>query len=43
MKSIKNEIGKELEELSIDFLLSQVTESPEPEVDWGKSKGEEIW
>lgn len=34
---------KELEELSLDFLLSQVTEPSEPEVDWGKPEGEEIW
>ena len=34
---------QELEELSLDFLLSQVTESPEPEIDWGKAEGEEIW
>ena len=34
---------KELEELSLDFLLSQITEPPESEVDWGKSEGEEIW
>ena len=34
---------QELEELSLDFLLSQITESPEPELDWGKAEGEEIW
>ena len=34
---------QELEELSLDFLLSQITESPEPEIDWGKAEGEEIW
>ena len=34
---------QELEELSLDFLLSQITESPEPELDWGKPEGEEIW
>lgn len=34
---------RELEELSLDFLLSQVTESPESEVDWGKPEGDEVW
>ena len=34
---------KELEELSLDFLLSQVTEPAESELDWGKPEGEEIW
>lgn len=33
----------ELQELTLDDLLSQVTEEPEPEVNWGKSEGEEIW
>ncbi len=34
---------EELEELSLDELLSQVIEPPEPEVDWGKPEGDEIW
>ena len=34
---------QELEELSLDELLSQVIEPPEPEVDWGKPEGDEIW
>ncbi|MGL5796034.1 MAG: AbrB/MazE/SpoVT family DNA-binding domain-containing protein [Waterburya sp.] len=33
----------ELEELSLDDLLSQVTEPPEPEIDWGKPEGDETW
>jgi antitoxin MazE len=33
----------ELEELSLDFLLSQVTEPAESEIDWGQPKGEEFW
>ena len=48
--SIKEEAGKiilepltELPELSLDYLLSQVTEEPEPEIDWGKPEGEEVW
>ncbi len=34
---------QELEELSLEFLLSQVQEPSEPEIDWGKPEGEEIW
>lgn len=33
----------ELEELSLDFLLSQVTEPNESEIDWGQPEGEEFW
>jgi antitoxin component of MazEF toxin-antitoxin module len=33
----------ELEELSLDFLLSQVTEPSESEIDWGQPEGEEFW
>ena len=33
----------ELPELTLDDLLSQITEEPEPEVDWGKLEGEEVW
>lgn len=33
----------ELPELTLEELLSQVTSEPKPEVDWGKSEGEEIW
>ena len=47
---IKEEAGKiilepltELPELSLDELLSQITDEPEPEIDWGKSEGEEVW
>jgi antitoxin MazE len=48
--SIVEEAGKiilepisELPELTLDDLLSQITEEPEPEIDWGKPEGEEIW
>ncbi|MGB5709397.1 MAG: AbrB/MazE/SpoVT family DNA-binding domain-containing protein [Waterburya sp.] len=34
---------KELESLTLDELLSQVIEPPEPEVDWGKPEGDEVW
>jgi antitoxin MazE len=33
----------ELEELSLDFLLSQVTEPSESEIDWGQPEGKEFW
>jgi antitoxin MazE len=32
-----------LPELSLDELLAAVTEPPEPEVDWGKPMGDEVW
>jgi antitoxin MazE len=32
-----------LPDLSLEDLLAQVTEPPEPEVDWGNSVGEEVW
>jgi antitoxin MazE len=32
-----------LPELSLDELLAEVTEPPEPEVDWGKPMGDEVW
>ena len=32
-----------LPELSLDELLAGVTEPPEPEVDWGKPMGDEVW
>jgi antitoxin MazE len=32
-----------LPELSLDELLAGVTEPPEPEVDWGKPMGNEVW
>lgn len=48
--TITEEAGKiilepisELSELSLDDLLSQVTEEPETEVNWGKPEGEEVW
>ncbi len=33
----------ELEEFTLEELLSQVSEPPESEVDWGKPEGEEVW
>lgn len=33
----------ELPELSLDDLLSQITQEPETEIDWGKPEGEEVW
>ncbi len=32
-----------LPSLSLEELLGEVVEAPEPEVDWGKPMGEEIW
>ncbi|MGK7897150.1 MAG: AbrB/MazE/SpoVT family DNA-binding domain-containing protein [Xenococcus sp. (in: cyanobacteria)] len=32
-----------LRELSLDDLLAEVAEPPEPEIDWGKPMGNEIW
>jgi antitoxin MazE len=32
-----------LPELSLDELLAEITEPPEPEVDWGKPMGDEAW
>jgi antitoxin MazE len=32
-----------LPELSLDESLAAVTETPEPEVDWGKLMGNEVW
>ncbi|PSR16891.1 AbrB/MazE/SpoVT family DNA-binding domain-containing protein [filamentous cyanobacterium CCP3] len=32
-----------LPELSLDELLAEVVESPDPEVGWGRPAGEEIW
>lgn len=32
-----------LPELSLEELLAGVTESPEPELDWGKPMGDEVW
>jgi antitoxin MazE len=32
-----------LPELSLEELLADITESPEPEVDWGKPMGDEVW
>lgn len=34
---------KTLEELSLDELLAEVNEPSEPEIDWGKPMGKEIW
>lgn len=34
---------KTLEELSLDDLLAEVNEPPEPEVNWGKPMGNEVW
>lgn len=33
---------KELEEFTLEQLLSQVKEPPEAELDWGQTEGEEI-
>jgi antitoxin MazE len=32
-----------LPELSLEELLADITEPPEPEVDWGKPMGDEVW
>ena len=32
-----------LPELTLEELLDHVTESPEPEVDWGEAVGGEVW
>jgi antitoxin MazE len=32
-----------LPELTLEELLAGVTEPPEPEVDWGKPMGDEVW
>jgi antitoxin MazE len=32
-----------LPELSLEELLAGITDSPEPEVDWGKPMGNEVW
>ncbi len=32
-----------LPELSLEELLADVAEPPEPEVDWGKPMGNEVW
>jgi antitoxin MazE len=32
-----------LPELSLEELLADITEPPEPEVDWGKPMGNEVW
>ncbi len=32
-----------LPELSLEELLAQVTEPPEPDVDWGRPMGDEVW
>jgi antitoxin MazE len=32
-----------LPELSLEELLAGITEPPEPEVDWGRPMGNEIW
>lgn len=32
-----------LPELSLEELLADITEPPEPEVDWGKPMGGEVW
>lgn len=34
---------RSLPELSLDELLAEVTEASEPEVDWGKPMGKEVW
>jgi antitoxin MazE len=32
-----------LPEFTLEELLAGITEPPEPEVDWGKPMGEEVW
>jgi antitoxin MazE len=32
-----------LPELSLEDLLAEITEAPEPEVDWGRPMGGEVW
>lgn len=32
-----------LPELSLDELLASITDPPEPEVDWGRAIGDEVW
>jgi antitoxin MazE len=32
-----------LPELSLEELLAGITDPPEPEVDWGKPMGDEVW
>lgn len=32
-----------LPDFTLDELLDQMTDEPEPEVDWGKPMGKEIW
>jgi antitoxin MazE len=32
-----------LPELSLEDLLAEITEAPEPEVDWGRPMGREVW
>ncbi|MBA3922628.1 MAG: AbrB/MazE/SpoVT family DNA-binding domain-containing protein [Nostocaceae cyanobacterium] len=32
-----------LRELSLEELLAGITEAPEPEVDWGRPMGDEVW
>jgi antitoxin MazE len=32
-----------LAELSLDELLAGITDPPEPEVDWGRPTGNEVW
>ena len=34
---------RDLPDFTLDELLEQMTEPPEPEVDWGKPMGKEIW
>ncbi|MDB9412101.1 AbrB/MazE/SpoVT family DNA-binding domain-containing protein [Microcystis aeruginosa] len=37
------ELIQALPELSLEELLAEFVESPEPEVDWGRPMGEEVW
>ncbi|MEL6469970.1 MAG: AbrB/MazE/SpoVT family DNA-binding domain-containing protein [Cyanobacteria bacterium J06623_4] len=42
-KVILSSIHDDSPNFTLDELLEQVTELPEPEIDWGSTMGEEIW
>ena len=42
-KIVLKPVRESLPELSLDELLAEVTEPPEPEIDWGKPMGKEFW
>jgi antitoxin MazE len=41
-KKLTLALARDLPDFTLDELLEQVTEPPEPEVDWGKPMGKEI-